>query len=199
MRLKRRDKQQQVPTRNGHEHGADRHLQPSLDITPLSSVSHTDAGTTSPDATDFYTCTARACTAVIAAVTAALSTDIHTAACTSSAADPRTRSTAKHEATATRSTAKHAATTAHSTAKHPATATHAAAAGNSTTAFHTVTAASTAAAATTDNTNTSANTAASAAAHIATQSVNITAANVTEHRFIITAACHVTTRYNARH
>ena len=83
-------------------------------------------------------------------------------------------------------------------AKYAATVTlaaDAAAAGNSTTAFHTVTAASTAAA--TDNTNTSANTAA-AAAHMATHSANITAANITKHHFIITVACHVTTHYNTR-
>ena len=92
------------------------------------------------------------------------------------------------------STAKHTATATLSTAKHPATATHAtnaAAAGNLITAFHKVTAASTAAAATTEDTNTSANAAAASAAAAHT--------NVTEHRFIITAVCHVTTHYNARH
>ena len=66
-----------------------------------------------------YTRTPRAFTPAVTAFTAALSTDIHSAACTSSAADPWTRSTAKHAATAI-------------------LAADAAAAGNSTTAFHTV-------------------------------------------------------------
>ena len=122
------------------------------------------------------TFTARVFTAAVTAFTAALLIDIHSAACTSSAADPQTCSIAEHAATATL----------------PADAS---AAGNSTTAFHTVTAASTAAAAT-DNTKTSVNTAAASAAAVYTA---IQSANITEHHFIITAACHVTTCYNTRH
>ena len=60
-----------VPTRDGHKHDADRHLQPSLDVTPLPSVSHTDAGTTATDVTDFYTCNARAVTSAATAFRAA--------------------------------------------------------------------------------------------------------------------------------
>ena len=167
-----------IPTWNWHKHGPDCHLQPGLDVTPLPCVSHTDAGTTSADATDFYTRTART-------FTAALSTDIYSAICTSSAADPWTGYTAKHAATATLAS------------DVSATAANAAAASNSTTAIYKVTAGNTAAATPSANTNTSANTAA-AAAHTDPQSTNITAAHVAEHLFN-TAACHVTICDNARH
>ena len=74
--------QAKVPTQDGHEHGADRHLQPGLNLTPLHSVSHTDAGT-SADATDFYTCNARAVTAAATAfIAAATAYTLFTAAAT---------------------------------------------------------------------------------------------------------------------
>ena len=119
-------------------------------------LSHIDTGTTSADATDFYTCTARTFTAAVTAFTAALSTDIYSAACPSSAADPQTGYTAKHTATTT--LASDVSTTAAD-----------AAAGNSNTSFHTASTAAALAAATA-NTNTSANTA--AAAHTASQQIS---------------------------
>ena len=68
MRLKCRDKQQQK-----YQHGVGMSMvqRPSLNITPLSSVSHTDAGTTSADATDFYTCNRRTVAAAYTLFTAA--------------------------------------------------------------------------------------------------------------------------------
>ena len=162
-----------VPTWDGHEHGADCHLQPSLNVKPLPSVSHTHAGITSADATDIYSCNARAVTAVATAFTAAATAyTLFTAAATAftAAATAFTAEAAAFTAcTAALSTDIHStawtcsASAADprtcSTAKYAATATlagDAAAAGNSSTAFHTVTADSTAtaaAAATTDNTN----------------------------------------------
>ena len=202
MRLKRRDKQQQR-----YQHRVSIIMAQTVTYSQASMshhyrVSHTDAGPTSADATEIYTRTARTSTAAVTAFAAALSTDIYSAACTSSTADPWTGSTAKHAATATLAS------------DVSATAADAAAAGHSTTSFHTIRAGNTAAAAATANPNTSANTAKAAvhttaasstncpkftaAAHTTTQSANITAANVAEHH-LITAACHVVTRYNARH
>ena len=67
-----------LPTHNQHEYGPDRHVQPSLDLTTVSSVSHPDAGPTAADATDIYTCTTSTSTgAAFTTFTEAHSTDIY--------------------------------------------------------------------------------------------------------------------------
>ena len=209
MRLKRRDKQQQM-----YQHAIGMSMvQPGLDLAPVSYVSHPDAGPTAADATYIYTHTTSVSTAAaFKTFTAALSTDIYSGTCTNST-DPQPGSTAKHAATA-----PHAS-------DGSATAANAATAGNTTTsakiAFHTVTAANTVAAAA--NTNTSADKAAAhtaackhvyittwhhsapstncpkftAAAHTTPQPTNIKASSLTGNHFL-PAAGHVATSYSHR-
>ena len=75
---------------NRHKYGPDCHVQPGLDLTLVSSVSHPDPGPTAADATDIYTRTTSTSTAAaFKTFTLALSTDIYSGTCPSSTADPR--------------------------------------------------------------------------------------------------------------
>ena len=127
---------------NGHEY---RCVQPCL--TPVPSVLHPDAGPTTAEATDIYPCTTRTSTeAAFTTFTAALQTDIYTAICTGTTADPGPGSTAKHAVTAAHvgdvSTAAANSTSAIATNKNTSAHTPEAAAHTPAAAAHTPVAAS---------------------------------------------------------
>ena len=96
MRLKCRDKQQQRYQQGMGTRMAQTVTYSQASTSHLYPVPPSDTQMQTPHQQMQQTFTHCFCTAAITVVIAALSTDIHTAACTSSAADPRTRSTAKH-------------------------------------------------------------------------------------------------------